>query len=202
MALQCPNLTASAGRDFEYWARIASQIDSLRIPKHVRPDESIICIKLTFWATRMNWTMTKKMIMNTESMTTIPPPVQTIMMRSYCQLMNGLDTVTIQPPKAQKGLTQIPSRQLTDSKERNSNQLSGEPIETVLSCQRTHNHIRALLLDFLAKIWHSSFQWIMLNSGLQGVRISQLPIHLLKVCRRQRATRIASCHSIKKQLLI
>src|ERR1700687_1022520 len=115
MALQRPNLTASQERDFECSARIASQKCSLCIPRHVRPDECLICIKLTFRATGMNWTMSKKTMMNTESMTTILPLVQTMIMTSYCQRMNRIDAVATQAQMARKGLIQIPSRQLTDS---------------------------------------------------------------------------------------
>jgi hypothetical protein len=158
MASQRPNFTASQERDFERSARTASQKGSLRVPRHVRPDESLICIKLTFRATGMNWTMSKKTMMNTESRTTIPPPVRTMMMTSYCQLMNGIDAVATQAQKARKGLAQIPSRRLTDSKERNPNQTSGAPMETVLGCRRAHNHLKALRLDLLAKIRRSSFQ--------------------------------------------
>jgi hypothetical protein len=44
--------------------------------------------------------MLKKMMMNTKSMTTIPPLVRTMMMTSYYQLMNGIDTVATQAHKA------------------------------------------------------------------------------------------------------
>jgi hypothetical protein len=75
MALQHPNLTASQQADSECSARMASEIGSLHVPRHARPDESFSCIKLTFSTTGMNWMMSKKMMMNTEGMTTIAPPV-------------------------------------------------------------------------------------------------------------------------------
>jgi hypothetical protein len=51
---------------------------------------------LSFRATRMNWMMTMKTMMNTESMSTIPPLAQTIIMTSDCQLVIGMDAVAIQ----------------------------------------------------------------------------------------------------------
>jgi hypothetical protein len=150
----------------------------------------------------MNWMMSKKMMMNTESMTTLPPLVQTMMIRGYCQFINGINTVATQAQKNRKGLAQIPSRRLTDTKERNPFQTSGALMENVLSCRRDPNHTKALHLDLLAKLRCSLFQWIMPDGGLQGVGVLLLLLHLLKVSRGRRATMIARRHSITKQLSI
>jgi hypothetical protein len=202
MASQYPHLTAFQEWDFDCSAMLASHNGSLSISRHVRPDQSQICIKQTFRATGMNWTISKKTMINTGSITTIPPPDWTMIMMSYCQLMNKIDAVATQSQKTCTGITQTPSRWLTVAKGRNPNQTMGAPMETALGCRYAHNHHKAFRLNFLAKIRLSSFQWTMPDGHLQAVGTPHLPLHLLKVCWRRRATRIARCRSITKQLWI
>jgi uncharacterized membrane protein SirB2 len=88
---------------------MASQKGSICLPRHIRLDESLICIKLTFRARGMNWIMSKK-VMNTESMSTIPPLIETMIITNYCQLMKETHAVATQAYKTRKGLAQILSR--------------------------------------------------------------------------------------------
>jgi hypothetical protein len=159
-------------------------------------------MKLTFRATGMNWTMSKMTMMNTESMTTIPPPVQTLMIMSTSQLINKIDTVAIQNQKAWIGLVQIPSRCLTDFQEIIAHQTSEGQMETILGCWHAHNHLKALCINLLAEIPHSLFPCTMPDGGLPGVGIPKVPFHISKMHRGWRATRIARCHCITMQLSI